>query len=100
MVGAAKKSAPGIDGFLEGAPISLKETQGGLAAVLSHASRAEKSAKAAGYVGVEVFIKAPNVEAAKLLGFINGGPLAKIPTQGTVKAINVLTKDGWIRIIS
>jgi hypothetical protein len=66
---------------------------------LTHASRAEAQAKAAGYVGVEVFIKAENVGAAKLLDFIRSGPLAKIPTQGVVAAISILTKDGWIRIV-
>jgi RHS repeat-associated protein len=99
LIGAAKKSAPGIDAFLEGVPISLKQTKGGLTAVLRHASAAEAQAKAAGYKGVEVFIKAVNVGKTQLLDFALKGPLTKIPKQGIVSAINVLTKDGWTRFI-
>lgn len=99
LIGAAKKSAPGIDGFLEGIPISLKQTKGGLVAVLRHASVAEAQAKAAGYTGVEVFIKAENIGATQLLDFALKGALTKIPRQGIVSAINVLTKGGWVRFI-
>jgi hypothetical protein len=103
LIGMARRSAPGIDALLEGAPISLKETKGGLLSVLRHASAAEAQAKAAGYAGVELFIKAENVELAKLLDFASKGGLkgglSKIPTQGIISAINVLTKNGWVRFI-
>lgn len=99
LVGALNKSQPGIDGFLEGIPISLKETAGGLVAVLKHASVAESQALNAGYKGVELFVKAPNVGQKELLDFVQKGPLSKIPGQGIISAINVLTRDGWVRVI-
>ena len=98
LEGAARRSQPGIDGMLEGAPISLKETNGGMVSVLKYASVAESQAKKFRYTGVEVFIRAPNVAAVKLADFAKKGGLVKIPRQGTVSAINVLTKDGWLRI--
>jgi len=99
FVGALQRSAPGIDGFLDAVPVALKETQGGLSAVLRHASVAEAQAKAAGYKGVELFIKAANVAEKPLLDFALHGPLTRIPGQGVISAINILTKDGWVRII-
>lgn len=99
LIGAFNKSQPGIDGFLEGVPISLKETEGGLVAVLKHASVAESQALKAGYKGVELFEKAPNVGQKELLDFVQKGPLSKIPGQGIISAINVLTRDGWVRIV-
>ncbi len=27
------------------------------------------------------------------------GPLARIPSEGIIRSIDVLTKDGWIRIV-
>jgi hypothetical protein len=102
LVGATRNSMPGVDGWLEGVPISLKETKGGLGAVLRYASQAEEKARGL-YSGVEVFIKAPNVGAAELLDFarkglsMGEGGIIQITKQGTVSAINVLTKDGWVR---
>lgn len=99
LVGNTARGAPGIDATLDGLPISLKETEGGFAAVLRHASAAEASARRAGYSGVEVFIRAPNIDNADALSdFVRNGPLALIPNQGTVSAINILTAKGWYRI--
>jgi hypothetical protein len=99
ITGATVRSFPGIDGTVDGAPLSLKETQGGLAAVLRHASKAEAQAESAGYSGVELFIRAPNVAPEALLDFVRDGPLAEIPRQGTISAITVLTAGGWVRIL-
>jgi hypothetical protein len=99
LIGAEQRSMPGIDGRLDGKAISLKETEGGLSAVLKHASKAEAQAGNAGYHEVEVFIRAPNVGKDQLLDFGRKGPLSQIPNQGTIEAINVLTKDGWVRFI-
>jgi hypothetical protein len=101
LIGNLKKKQEGIEGFLNGQPISLKETDGGLVAILKHASKAEKQAKNAGYSNVEVFIKAtsPQIGKKELLEFAHKGGLIQIPNQGTVSAINVLTNDGWTRII-
>jgi RHS repeat-associated protein len=99
FVGVPKRSTPGIDGFLDGVAVSLKETTGGLAAVLRHASKAEKSAQKAGFSGVELFLKAPNVGKAQLLDFAGEGPLTAIPNQGTISSVNVFTRDGVVRVI-
>lgn len=99
LVGQQVRDTPGIDGHLEGAPVSLKETKGGLGAVLKAASKAESQANKAGEKGVELFIRATNVRKDQLLDFGRKGPLSQIPNQGTIDAINVLTKDGWVRFI-
>jgi RHS repeat-associated protein len=99
FVGAVEKSLPGIDGRLSGVPVSLKETTGGLGAVLRHASKAEASALNAGVSGVELFVKAPNVRATELLDFARSGPLSQTPSQGTISGISVFTKDGVVRIV-
>jgi RHS repeat-associated protein len=100
MVGQSKRGTPGIDAMLDGTPVSLKQTKGQLGAVLRRVSEAEAQAKAAGVSGVEVFVKAPNVERSNLVDFARKGPLVEIPSQGTVTSINVLTSDGWVRIVA
>ena len=96
LEGAASRGFPGDDGKLSGTLISLKETEGSLAAVLKHASAAERKAANAGYAHVDLYIKAVNVDMASLRDFAAKGPLSKIPAQGTISNIHVLTKDGWI----
>jgi|GEM_PF-1775236 len=91
----------GIDGWLDGVPISLKGYGGNSpAGVLTHASSAEREALAAGYSGVEVFIKAKNVSAHRVIDFATSPPgnLAKIPHQGTISTVYINTADGWLRI--
>ncbi|MEV0165163.1 RHS repeat-associated core domain-containing protein [Nonomuraea fuscirosea] len=88
---------PGIDGWLDGAPVSLKQYTGtSPAGVLRHASKAETSARDAGYSGVELFVDAKNVGRDVLLDFGANGPLAQIPRQGTLSSIYVNSADGWI----
>ena len=98
FVGALRRSQPGVDGTLNGLPVALKETEGGLAAVLRHASVAEKQIVKAGHHGVDVYIKAPNVAKDALTDFVRNGPLGMIPRQGTVTGVHVLTRDGWVVI--
>jgi RHS repeat-associated protein len=98
LIGQTVRNQPGIDGTLNGVPISLKQTQGGLGAVLKHASTAEAKAARAGYSGVHLFIEAPNVESATLLDFASRGPLSSIPRQGTISEITVFTRNGWVTI--
>jgi hypothetical protein len=99
FIGNPKRNFPGIEGTLDGLPVSLKETQGGLGAVLPHASKAEAQAAKAGAVGTELFIKAENVGRLQLLDFAANGGLTQIPRQGTISSINVLTSEGWVRIV-
>lgn len=97
FVGNAQRGAPGIDGTLDGVYASLKTYSGSSpSGVLSHASAAERSARKAGYSGIEVFIDAPGVSRATILDFGRNGPLSSIPSQGTVSSIYVNTADGWV----
>ncbi|SEH00444.1 RHS repeat-associated core domain-containing protein [Nonomuraea solani] len=97
VVGPRAANEPGIDGWLDGSPISLKGYSGSSpAGVLRHASVAEDSASRAGYSGVELFVDAKNVAGDRLLDFGVNGPLAQIPRQGTISSIYVNTAGGWI----
>lgn len=62
-------------------------------------ANAERSARNARYAGVELFIEANNVSKGPLIDFIRKGPLSQIPSQGTIRAITIFTKDGVIRIV-
>lgn len=97
FMGNVHESAPGIDGLRDGIPTSLKTYSGeSPLGVLRHASRAEASAAKAGYADVELFIDAPGVSNAELIDFAGNGPLARIPSQGTISSIYVRASDGWI----
>lgn len=89
------RSSPGIDGYLDDIPVSLKSTGGGLGSVLKRASEAERSAFNAGFDGVDLYIDAPNVGRNALADFASKGPLSQIPGQGTIRSIYVQTSDGW-----
>ena len=74
FVGNTVKSAPGIDGYLDGQPVSLKGYSGSSpGGVLRWATDAQRSAANAGYSGVTLYIDAPGVNTAQLLDFIPNG---------------------------
>ncbi|WP_188195458.1 DUF6531 domain-containing protein [Nonomuraea sp. SYSU D8015] len=93
----ATPSHPGIDGWLDGVPVSLKAYSGtSPAGVLRHASLAESSARKAGFSGVDLYVDAKNVPGATMVDFGTNGPLAQIPRQGTINSIYVNSADGWV----
>jgi hypothetical protein len=95
--GAPRSSFPGVDGWLDGTPVSLKAYSGqSPAGVLRHASSAETSARNAGYAGVTLYVDAPNLSASRLIDFATNGPLSQISRQGTIDQIYGNTRDGWI----
>lgn len=97
--GQQTSNEPGIDGWHDGKPISLKEYDGSSPlGVLKHVSKAEQQASKAGYKGVGVYVKAKNLSSDQLIDFASKGGLKDIPKQGTVDEINVETADGWVRI--
>jgi hypothetical protein len=99
FVGVPRRDDPGIDGWLDGEPVSLKQYQGtSPAGVLSHVSRAERSAANAGYTGVDLYIHAESVDRARILDFASHGPLADIPGQGILRTIHIKVRDGWLTI--
>ncbi|GAB3729789.1 polymorphic toxin-type HINT domain-containing protein [Amycolatopsis oliviviridis] len=97
LVGNTTKKFPGIDGWLDGAPVSLKQYTGDKpAGVLRHASKAEESARKAGYRDVDLYVEAKNVDLSRMIDFAKGGPLRDMPRQGTIKSIYIETANGWL----
>lgn len=97
FVGPLDPNEPGIDGYIDGQPVSLKTFSGtSPMGVLRHAARAATSASDASYSGVELYISAPNVSASQLIDFGMNGGLARIPTEGAIGSIYVSTANGWV----
>jgi hypothetical protein len=100
--GPPTNNFPGVDGFLEHEAVSLKEVQFSSNAlrVADKVKDAVEEAGDAGYFGVEVFVRAKSVTAQALM--TKPGVLSKITSYaqgGVIDAVNVLTADGWVRII-
>jgi hypothetical protein len=88
---------PGIDGWLEGIAASLK-TGNTTNAILNVTEQAATKASRAGYAAVELFIDSRALRAGQVLQEVPrkvGGVLR----EGIIAAINIETKDGWIRIL-
>jgi RHS repeat-associated protein len=102
FTGQVVKDTPGIDGFLGEIPASLKvQITGSARNVRSVIQDARGQLTEAGYVDAEIFVSAKNVSAQDILSGDNGGILADIAAvakSGAVKAVNILTKDGWLHI--
>ena len=99
FVGQETPSLPGIDGHLDGTPISLKATEGSSPyKVLKNAGVAETKAMNAGYSGVDLYVDAKNVPKMDLMDFATGGRLEDIASNGVIKNIYVQTSDGWVLI--
>ena len=97
--GQTKSDTPGIDGYLDQKPISLKQYSGeSPLGVLKHATRAESQVIEAGLNNIDVYINAKNVSSEILIDFAKNGPLVDIPTQRYISNIYVQTSDGWILI--
>ncbi len=89
----------GVDGYLNVVPVSLKgTTTRSPVAILRIVGEASIKAANAGYSGVEVFIRAPNISSARLLDFARSGTLSN-HVGGTLRGVNVYTRQGWIRFV-
>ncbi|MCO6008265.1 hypothetical protein NE236_25130 [Actinoallomurus purpureus] len=98
FTGPPTNNFEGIDGWLDGQEVSLKEYSGtSPSAVLKHAVKAESQATNAGYSNVTLYIKAPDMSAARLADFAKNGPLAQIPGRASIGRIYIRTADGWLR---
>lgn len=97
FVGSPKPNYPGIDGWLDGIPVQLKYRGGDSPTSVSNAVRlAGEKASNAGINGVDVYIVAQNVSAEAIFS----GPIKNILNQqSSLSTVNILTKDGWVRII-
>ena len=92
-------NTPGIDGHLNGTPVSLKEyTDNSVSGVLKHVSKSETQIANAGLSNVDIYANAKNISKDALIDFASNGPLVDIPNQGFIKNIYVQTADGWILI--
>ncbi|GIH02085.1 hypothetical protein Rhe02_01520 [Rhizocola hellebori] len=97
FVGQTAPNMPGIDGWMDSIPTSLKDVTGASpTAVFRHASKAESQLRNAGYSNGIVSIRASNVSDAVMRDFIAKGNFADITTQGTVGQIFIKTDSGWI----
>jgi hypothetical protein len=101
FVGQAVKDTPGIDGFLEGVPASLKQlSSSSLGTLFKTVTKAAEQAQNAGYANVELFIEAKNFPAKQLLSDATILPrIGGIVREGTLVVVNILTADGWIRVV-
>jgi hypothetical protein len=78
FIGQSKDNTPGIDGWMNGDPVSLKEYTGSSpAGILRHVSKAEDQARKAGYSDVTVYVDARNVSVAQINDFAHKGPLVR-----------------------
>ncbi len=98
FTGPPTNNFEGIDGWLDGQEVSLKEYSGtSPSAVLKHAVKAESQATNAGYGNVTLYIKAPNMSSARLADFARNGPLSQIPGRASIGRIYIRTADGWLQ---
>jgi RHS repeat-associated protein len=106
FVGQVVKDTPGIDGFIEGEPASLKVLPtNSPQTVVDRIKEARDAAGTAGYFGAELFVSAKNIKAVDLLtrqdirGADMLGTIESIPREGIIGAVNILTANGWLRFV-
>jgi RHS repeat-associated protein len=93
-------STPGLDGWLEGAPASLKHVYVAKPRrVLERVGDAEDQARLAGLRGVDVYVDAQKIDMATMMTYATGGRLMHIHGAGVIKDIYVRTSDGWMIIV-
>ena len=99
--GAEKANFQGIDGWLDGIPVQLKEVQGkSIHAVRRNIVDGAKDMSKAGYEG-DLYIDASKtgVSMKEMIDhFKPGSPVSNITKEGTVKNIHIKTQDGWLNV--
>jgi mRNA degradation ribonuclease J1/J2 len=95
-----KRYAPGIDGFFQGIPASLKVLDTPrVENMVDQIFRARGQLTNAGYFGAEIFISAKNITSSAILktpGVLQD--IEGVSRSGIAQAVNILTEQGWIRI--
>jgi RHS repeat-associated protein len=106
FVGQVVNETPGIDGFIDEVPASLKVLPTkSVQTVLDRLKEAQDAAANAGYFGTELFVSAKNIKALDLLavsdsrGALIRATIESYPRQGILKAVNILTANGWLRFV-
>jgi filamentous hemagglutinin len=101
FVGQPKSNTPGIDGWLDGAPVSLKEVTGnGMNAVQRNIVDGNKQMANAQQVG-DMYIDATKagISVQDVTNWIKPGtPISNIMNEGTINNINIKTTNGWVTI--
>lgn len=99
--GAPGKNYPGIDGWLDGTPVQLKEVKGnGMNAVQRSIVGGAKDMSKTSYTG-DLYIDAvkTGVDSSSLLSWAKPNtPILNILNEGVVKNIYVKTTSGWVNI--
>ncbi|MFE8645074.1 hemagglutinin repeat-containing protein [Sphingomonas sp. NCPPB 2930] len=101
FVGQPTSNTPGIDGWLNGVPVSLKEVTGnGMTAVQRNVIGGTNQMSKAGQVG-DMYIDATKagVSTQDVTNWVKpGSPIANVLNEGTVKNINIKTTNGWVTL--
>ena len=102
FVGQPASNTPGIDGWLNGVPVSLKEVTGGngMLTVQKNITKGTTQMKNAGQVG-DMYIDATKtgISAQDVTDWVKPGtPISNILSEGTVKNINIKTTSGWVTL--
>ena len=101
FIGAPTKNYPGIDGWLDGIPVQLKEVTGnGMMAVQRNIVGGARDMHKAGYIGdMYIDITRTGVSIKTLNDWVKPNtPIANILNESTVKNIYVRTSEGWVDI--
>jgi hypothetical protein len=102
--GTPYRNYPGIDGWINGAPVSLKQiTSGQLSSIRGAVETAIKKARKVHFTGVELFVKASDFSVADVVNYIQTSPGYNV-TRGigagkTLSEITVFCSDGVLTII-
>lgn len=102
FVGAPTPKFPGIDGWLDGVPTQLKQTQGpsSVFGIQRNIVGAANDMAKQNYVG-DVFVDASgsSVSMQQLLDFTAPGrPISNVLNEGTVNNVYVKLPDGWLNL--
>lgn len=99
FVGQPASNTPGIDGWLNGVPVSLKEVTGnGMTAVQRNVISGANQMSKAGQVG-DMYVDATKAGVATqdVTSWVKpGSPIANVLNEGVVNNINIKTTNGWV----
>jgi len=101
FVGQLTSNTPGIDGWLNGVPVSLKEVTGnGMTAVQRNIVDGTKQMVNAKQVG-DMYIDAARtgITVQDVTDWVKPGtPISNILSEGAVNNINIKTANGWVTL--
>ena len=101
FVGQTVSNTPGIDGTLDGVPVSLKTVTGnGMTAVQRNIVNGATQMTNAAQVGdMYIDATATGITTQNVTNWVQPGtPISNILNEGTVQNIVIKTTDGWITL--